>query len=279
MIEEANPTPADEAPPALPADHEAGLDRGIEADQEAGAPEKPEIPPEQATKPVEPAVLAAPADPGTRPNFVFLAVVSVVSLALDLGSKWWAQTRLHVPGSFREPRIEVIKDVLAFHRAENTGGAWGLLGDQPESIRRPFFLVISVLAIVFIVSLYRKLAPHQWALKWGLPLVLGGALGNLINRIQLNYVVDFIDVSARWDGRPHHWPTFNVADVAIVAGVILMAVDMFTPAKKAPLAAAVAPEEKSPAGTASVDPAPIAPAPALSDGSEGGPSEPAPKET
>jgi signal peptidase II len=164
-----------------------------------------------------------------HPGYAFLAIVSIATLAADLGSKHWAKLRLEQPKVWTERRIEVIQGFFSFVFAKNRGGAWGILQDEPESIRRPFFLGISVLAIVFIVSLYRKLTPQQWALKWGLPLVLGGALGNLVNRIQLNYVVDFIDFSYKG----HHWPTFNVADIAIVAGVGLMAIDMFTPRRDA----------------------------------------------
>jgi signal peptidase II len=160
-----------------------------------------------------------------RPNYVFLAGVALVSLAADLGTKIWAKGRLE-EGPSR--RIEVISKYMALIFAKNRGGAWGLLGDQPESVRRPFFFCVSALAIVFIVSLYRRLTPQQTALKWGLPLVLGGALGNLVNRIQYNFVVDFIDVYATWGDRTHHWPTFNVADIAISVGVGLMAIDMFT---------------------------------------------------
>ena len=162
-----------------------------------------------------------------------------------LGSKAWAKGRLDdAARPFSDRRIQVIDDTFAFMFARNRGGAWGLLQDEPESIRRPFFIGISALAIAFIVSLYRKLTPQQWALKWGLPLVLGGALGNLVNRIQYNFVIDFIDVRAGWirklnsfisQNPTDHWPTFNVADIAIVAGVLLMAIDMFTPRKSPPL--------------------------------------------
>jgi signal peptidase II len=112
--------------------------------------------------------------------------------------------------------------------AKNRGGAWGLLQNETESLRRPFFLIVSVAAIVFIVSLYRKLQRGQTALKWGLPLVLGGALGNLVDRIRYGYVVDFIDIFVRMGDGVEHWPTFNVADISICVGVGLMAIDMFT---------------------------------------------------
>jgi signal peptidase II len=200
-------------------------------------------------EPKSPAAVLQPPPPSSsatyRPNFVFLGVVAVVTLALDLGTKVWAKGRLEDAKAFTDRHIEVVSNHLAFTFARNRGGAWGLFQDEPESVRRPLFLAISALAIGFIVSLYRKLTPRQWALRWGLPLVLGGALGNLVNRIQYNYVVDFIDYRAEWmrkfnalvSGRDasqvsDHWPTFNVADVAIVAGVVLMAVDMFTPTPK-----------------------------------------------
>jgi signal peptidase II len=235
------------------------------ASSEEAPPPPPASVPEPSTgsiddpKPLAPVTSSAPS---YRPSYLFLAVVSIATLAADLGSKHWAKGRLEDGKTFAERHIEVVKGVWSFMFARNRGGAWGLLQDEPESIRRPFFLGISVLAIVFIVSLYRKLTPQQWALRWGLPLVLGGALGNLVNRIQYNFVVDFIDF--QWKG--HHWPTFNVADIAIVVGVGLMAIDMFTPRKPAPRPAAAS------AGIAP-DPAPFAPDPPPAPGGETAPKE------
>jgi lipoprotein signal peptidase len=160
-----------------------------------------------------------------RPPYLFLAVVAIVSLAADLLTKAWAERRLEGAGAFHP--VELIPGHLDFVLAKNRGGAWGLLQDTPESVRRPFFLVVSFLAIAFIVSLYRRLAPNQRALRWGLPLVLGGALGNLIDRIRYSHVIDFIHAHMKWGGRDHSWPTFNVADIAICVGVGLMALDMF----------------------------------------------------
>lgn len=174
---------------------------------------------------------------GERPRFIFFGIVAAVSLLLDIASKAWAEIELTV-----RPSIVLIPDHLSFVLAYNKGGAWGLLQDQSEMVRLPFFLAVSVLAILFIVSLYGKLAPGQHALKWGLPLVLGGALGNLSDRITRASVIDFIDYRADWVlamnqgiaklvkgwNPTDHWPTFNVADISICIGVGLMAVDMFT---------------------------------------------------
>jgi signal peptidase II len=161
-----------------------------------------------------------------RPSYFFLVMVSLISLVADIATKLWAEKQLKWG-----PGVEVWKGHIALIHAENRGGAWGLLQSTSESVRRPFFLLVSVAAIAFIMTLYRRLQPRQRALRWGLPLVLGGALGNVFDRVRLGWVIDFIDVHMFWKGVDHHWPTFNVADVAICAGVGLMAIDMFT-AKK-----------------------------------------------
>ncbi len=161
-------------------------------------------------------------------SYVFLAVVSIGSLGLDIVTKAWAATRLEsYPGM-----VEVVPKYLTFVLAKNRGGAWGLLQTTSENVRRPFFLLVSVAAIAFIMTLYRRLQPRQRALKWGLPLVLGGALGNVFDRVRYGHVIDFIDVHYK---ERYHWPTFNVADVAICVGVGLMALDMFFTKRGHPL--------------------------------------------
>src|SRR5690242_13427734 len=100
---------------------------------------------------------AAIADARTHPpSYVFLAVVSALSLGADLGSKLWAERRLDRPDAYFHP-VELIKGHLDFVLAKNRGGAWGLLQDTPEYVRRPFFLLVSAIAITFILSLYRRL--------------------------------------------------------------------------------------------------------------------------
>lgn len=174
------------------------------------------------------------------PSALFLAVVSVVSLVADVGTKLWAENRF--PEGTYSPPVVVIENHLSFVMAHNKGGAWGLLQGENENVRRPFFLLVSVAAILFIVTLYRRLQPRQHALRWGLPLVLGGALGNVFDRVRYGHVIDFIDYRADWIKSLNelvqkyypkhvvtdHWPTFNVADIAICVGVALMAVDMLT---------------------------------------------------
>jgi signal peptidase II len=241
--------PPQEEPPkeAEPGGVPAGEAAPAAAIPEAPAPAPP--PPEPEEPPIAPGIERLDRPPGTaraipetilgpRPSPVFLAIVSVFSLVSDIGTKLWAEKKLaDYPGY-----VTVIENHLMFVLAKNKGGAWGLLQTESENVRRPFFLLVSVAAIAFIVTLYRRLQPRQHALKWGLPLVLGGALGNVFDRIRYGYVIDFIDYRADWIKKLNelvqkyypkhvvtdHWPTFNVADIAICVGVALMAIDMLT---------------------------------------------------
>jgi signal peptidase II len=181
--------------------------------------------PQAAPNPAPPASAPAPREKASIP---FLIVVTVGSLVADLATKGWAKGRLSGPDlkTHGARKVEVLKGHLDFIFAQNPGGAWSFLRGLPDSLRRPFFLVVSAAAIVFIITIYQRIYSDQKAMKWGLPLALGGAMGNLVDRIRYGWVVDFIDVSMRWGGRDHHWPTFNVADIAIVIGVGLMAIDM-----------------------------------------------------
>jgi signal peptidase II len=203
------------------------------------APASAGVPPTLATGVTPPTTASQP--PGPRPTFLFFGAVAAVSLVADVSSKAWAEITLSRRSPLL-PSIELVKEHLALTLAYNPGGAWGILQRQPEYVRRPFFLLVSLLAIAFIINLYGRLTPSQRALKWGLPLVLGGALGNLSDRVVRSNVIDFIDYQAKWIEQMNrligklvkgwaitdHWPTFNVADVAICVGVGLMAVDMFT---------------------------------------------------
>ncbi len=170
-----------------------------------------------------------PEKPTQPASYLFFAVVAAVAAALDLASKEWAHNTLAGPapikGGLRE--MVVIPGYFSFQYAQNPGGAWSMLRSLPEIWRRPFFLIVSTAASVFITSLYQRVDRRDWPMKWGLPLSLGGAVGNLVDRVRRGYVVDFLSASATWGGRERHWPTFNVADIWIVVGVVLMGITMF----------------------------------------------------
>jgi signal peptidase II len=104
----------------------------------------------------------------------------------------------------------------------NPGAAFSFLATLPDSVRNPFFITISVTAVILIL-VYRTRHLQQHALaSLSLALILGGAIGNLIDRLRYGMVVDFLLVHVY----EYHWPAFNVADSAISIGVTLMVLDM-----------------------------------------------------
>ena len=109
------------------------------------------------------------------------------------------------------------------------GAAWGLLAKASDAVRVPFFLFVSLAAMIFIVAFLRKLEEEQLLLMVSLALVFGGALGNFIDRLHLAYVIDFID----WYVGTKHWPTFNFADAAITTGVGFMILEWIRDALRA----------------------------------------------
>lgn len=155
-----------------------------------------------------------------RTKWVVLLAVVLVVVAADQLTKHWAHEELQ-----RQPggRITVIEGYAAFAYIRNPGAAWGFLARAKESFRQPFFLSISVLAMLFILYIHWRLEPGQLLLLVALSLVMGGAIGNFIDRLRFNFVVDFIKVHYR---HRYEWPTFNVADIAITVGVILLFAEM-----------------------------------------------------
>ena len=177
----------------------------------------------------EPAAGAAPA--GALRRFWPLAALTAAVLALDHGTKWWALAVLRArPGG----RIVVIPGLLDWLYAENTGAAWSLLDGAADWIRRPLLVTVSSAASILIVWMYAKTERGMRLRAAALGLLLGGAVGNLIDRAFRGYVVDF--VRAHWWDRAS-WPIFNVADVAIFLGVAALFVETFVRGRnRAPVA-------------------------------------------
>ena len=111
------------------------------------------------------------------------------------------------------------------HRyTQNRGAAWGVLSGAGEQFRVPFFYLVSIAAVIFIFSYYRKLRTDQRYLQLALALVLGGAIGNAVDRVMRGYVIDFIDwhwFDPNWLRPSLHWPTFNVASATRSSGFVL----------------------------------------------------------
>ena len=127
----------------------------------------------------------------------------------------------------------ISQNFFEIRYAENTGAAWGLFRDLPEHIRGPMFHLISILAVVVIVFYIGKMlvqSPRDTWSQVGLALILGGAVGNYIDRLSRGFVVDFLE--AHWFNKAA-WPSFNIADSAICIGAALILIDSFRREKKA----------------------------------------------
>ena len=115
--------------------------------------------------------------------------------------------------------ITLINDLFSLTYVRNTGAAFGFLASANPNFRVPFFLIVPIIAMVVLGFLYRDLpAQAKWR-AMALGLVSGGAIGNLIDRVRLGYVVDFLD--CHWKN-VYYFPAFNVADSAICVGVAIL---------------------------------------------------------
>jgi signal peptidase II len=139
-----------------------------------------------------------------------LALVSICVLLLDQITKWLIVR--HVP---LYAHIPVIDHFFNITHILNPGGAFGFFAEQSLGIRKFIFLFLSSGVALFVLWLYRKTATSHIFLSYGLALIFGGALGNLIDRFRFGKVVDFLDFYAG----DLHWPAFNIADSAISIGM------------------------------------------------------------
>ncbi len=141
----------------------------------------------------------------------FLAIVAMV-VAFDQLTKQWIvntfslyESRACIPGFFNITYLT------------NKGAAFGFLASQSGAWRHYLFLVLGTVALVVIGVAWSRLRQAHPLYAIGLPMIGGGALGNLIDRVRFGSVVDFLDVHIQG----HHWPAFNVADSAISMGVVV----------------------------------------------------------
>ena len=141
------------------------------------------------------------------------------SLSLDLVTKW-----LVVKNLLLSDKVEVIEGFFYLTHVRNPGAAFGLFASAPEQWRLGFFVGISLLALGIVVSFFRKLAPGDRLSALALGFISGGAVGNLIDRVQDPHeVIDFLHFKL-WQG--YSWPDFNLADSFIVVGVGLLVLEL-----------------------------------------------------
>ena len=149
-----------------------------------------------------------------KPNALSWLAVSALVIALDQLTKAWVLTSLP-----EYTAIPVIEGYWNWYRTYNTGAAFSFLSDA-GGWQKYFFVALAV-AITGLLAYWLSRTPRRdWRTALPYALVIGGAIGNVIDRLLHGHVVDFI----QWHWRDYYWPAFNIADSAIVAGAVAIAV-------------------------------------------------------
>jgi signal peptidase II len=150
--------------------------------------------------------------------------IAALIFALDRLTKWLVETHVSVMDT-----LHVIPGFFDIVHSQNRGVAFGIFNDSTNQWRTTLLIVLAGAAVIFISAmLWRPEKLDRWSF-WGLTLVLGGAAGNVFDRVVWGRVTDFLDFYVR----DYHWHTFNIADSAIVIGSALLILDMLRPRRQA----------------------------------------------
>jgi signal peptidase II len=155
-------------------------------------------------------------------KFAILLIILSLGLALDLVTKIMV-LRL-MPLGFQIPIADGCFNLVHVH---NKGAAFSLLNSIPAGFTRPFFIFITGLVLGVVGYLWWRLPPDCWPAAVGYSLIMAGAVGNLLDRLRLGEVVDFLDF--HWG--PYHWPAFNVADSLVCLGAAVLVWTILTEGK------------------------------------------------
>lgn len=148
-------------------------------------------------------------------KYLIVSSIVVITVLLDQLTKFFVEKQVRM--------FEVIPVIPGFFnltRVRNKGAAFSVLSTAPDVFRSVFFVTITLVAVVVIILLIWK--THERLPVVAFSLIMGGAVGNVIDRVHFGEVVDFI----QWYYKSYFWPSFNVADSAISVGVVLLAIDM-----------------------------------------------------
>jgi signal peptidase II len=161
-------------------------------------------------------------------KYFYLITVTTLSLLIDQLSKIWIRVNIHGGKS-----VEIISGLFRLVHVENPGAAWGIFADS--AYRIPFFIVATLIAFSVIGVYFSRIPKGQNLLAVAISLILGGALGNFIDRLYYRSVTDFLDFYVArqpisgWlieHFGSNRWPSFNIADATIVTGLLLIMYDM-----------------------------------------------------
>jgi signal peptidase II len=146
-------------------------------------------------------------------RYPFVLSVAAIVLLLDQATKWYIRHTIDLYES-----IAVVDSIFHITHVRNSGGAFGLFAGASGAVRLPFFLAVSTAAVALLLFFVRRIEPAQYLVLFALGAILGGALGNLLDRMISGEVTDFLDF--HWRG--YYWPAFNVADSCITIGTLIL---------------------------------------------------------
>ena len=163
-------------------------------------------------------------NPATLRNLVLTLVTGGIIVSDQI-------TKLYIMRTMRlHESIPIIPNLFSLTYIRNPGAAFGLLAGSSNGFRTAFFSVAFVAAGVFLIVLLFRMPEQDWMGRLSVAGILGGAVGNLIDRLQFGEVIDFLDVYVE----SYHWPAFNVADSAITVGVLFLMLHFATEKKEQP---------------------------------------------
>lgn len=148
------------------------------------------------------------------------AILPLLIVLVDQATKWLVIERLPLYEDF-----PVISGLLSLQHVRNSGAVFGFLSGAEIPFKPYLFALLSSLALAALTYYARTIPKEEKLPRFALSLVIGGAIGNLIDRVRFGYVVDFVKMY--WD--THVWPNYNVADSAISIGLVLLIIDSFRP--------------------------------------------------
>jgi signal peptidase II len=144
-------------------------------------------------------------------------LLTLLTLVLDRWTKWLLVSRL----AFNES-ISIIDGFFNITYVRNTGVAFGIFSSISSPAKTLLLSIFTGAAAILVIVYSLRVSPQNRLLQAALSLILGGALGNLYDRVKYGYVIDFLE----WYAGPYHWPAFNIADSAISTGVVLLVIEI-----------------------------------------------------
>jgi len=169
-------------------------------------------------------------------RYLLLAFLGVAIVVVDQVTKYWIMQSMRLHES-----IPIIPNLFSLTYIRNPGAAFGLLAGSSNAFRMVFFGITSLFALALLGTILFRLPEKDWVGQLSIAGILGGAIGNLIDRLRFGEVIDFLDVYVE----SYHWPAFNVADSAITVGVACLIIHFAFERKETALPATEIPPSSS----------------------------------